>query len=338
MRLLMLGGTGFVGPAVVEAARERSWEVTVLNRGTRGVPEGVRALRGDRTAAGGLDALREGEWDVVVDAWSGAPRAVLDAARLLAGRAGRYAYVSSVSVYGVPAPADKDEATEVVAAAPDAPATDYAADKRGGELAAAAAFGEERALSVRAGLILGPYEDVGRLPWWLGRLARGGPVPAPGPRELPLQYIDVRDLARWTLDALAEGLHGPYNVVSPPGHTTMGELLEACAAVTGGEAELRWAAPEAVEAAGAEPWTELPVWVPPGPLHDTLHRTDVGRAVAAGLRCRPVGETVRDTWAWLQGLGGRAPQRADRSRKGLPPEKEERLLAALAGGGRGSLG
>ena len=106
------------------------------------------------------------------------------------------------------------------------------------------------ALLVRCGLILGPYENIGRLPWWLGRIARGGPVLAPGPRELPLQYIDVRDLATWVLDAAQAGLSGPYTVISPSGHTTMGGLLDACVRVTGGDADLRWTAPEVITAAG----------------------------------------------------------------------------------------
>jgi nucleoside-diphosphate-sugar epimerase len=187
------------------------------------------------------------------------------------------------------------------------------------------AFGE-RALLVRCGLILGPGEDVGRLPWWLERIARGGPVLAPGPRELPLQYVDVRDLAEWTLDAAERGLGGPYDLVSPPGHTTMGGLLDACVEVTGSGAELRWTEPEAVLAAGIEGWTQAPVWTPPGELHDALHRADVSKALAAGLRCRPVGETVADTWAWVRTLDGRSPRDPELPPLGIPPEAEARVL------------
>ncbi|AXI78710.1 Rossmann-fold NAD(P)-binding domain-containing protein [Peterkaempfera bronchialis] len=326
MRLLVLGGTEFVGRAVTEEALARGWQVTVFNRGRHGVPDGVEALRGDRAAAGegGLAALERGTWDVVVDTWSGAPSAVRDAARLLAGRAGSYAYVSSRSVYSWPQAAGLTEDGPLVDASPDAGEVEYAQDKRGGELAAVAAFGE-RALLVRAGLILGPYENIGRLPWWLGRIARGGLVAAPGPRDLPLQYVDARDLAGWTLDAAARGLGGPYDMVSPSGHTTMGELLETCVRVTGSDAELRWIAPDAVLAAGIEPWTELPVWLPPGESHDALHRSDVSKAASAGLRCRPVTETVADTWEWLR-LGGQPRLRPGRAAVGLAPEKEALLL------------
>ncbi|MEW2573381.1 NAD-dependent epimerase/dehydratase family protein [Streptomyces sp. NPDC047070] len=336
MRLLMLGGTEFVGRAVVEAALERGWDVTVFHRGRHEPPAGVRSLHGDRTAPDGLAALAEdgqgpggGSWDLVVDTWSGAPRVVRDSARLLKDRVRQYVYVSTCSVYAWPQPAGYDESAPLVeGASPDSGPTDYARDKRGGELAVLDAFGEERALLVRAGLILGPYENIGRLPWWLTRAARGGPVLAPGPRELPLQYIDVRDLAEWTLGAVEGGAAGgAYNLISPSGHATTRTLLDACARVTGGRAELRWTGPEVILAAGVEPWTQLPVWVPPdSELHAMLHRVDVSKAVRAGLRCRPVSETVADTWSWLQGIGGVPPQRPDRPAVGLDPAVEEKLL------------
>ncbi|WP_078908287.1 NAD-dependent epimerase/dehydratase family protein [Streptomyces vietnamensis] len=330
MKLLMLGGTEFVGRAIVEDALERGWEVTVFHRGRHEAPAGAVSLIGDRTAPDGLAALATGSWDAVVDTWSAAPSAVRDAARLLADRVGRYAYVSSRSVYAWPPAAGLAEDGPLVEGSPDDGEVPYAESKRGGELAATAAFGPDRTLLVRAGLILGPYENVGRLPWWLGRIARGGPVLAPGPRTLPVQYVDARDLAAWTLDAVAAGLSGPYNLVSPPGHTTMGELLDACVRATGADAELRWTEPEALLAAGAAPWTELPVWLPPGEMYDAMHTADVSRALAAGLRCRPAEETVADTWAWMESLGGIAPQRPDRPGAGLTPEREAEVLAALA--------
>ncbi|GAB2840476.1 SDR family oxidoreductase [Streptomyces deserti] len=335
MKLLMLGGTEFVGRAVVEAALGRGWDVTVFHRGRHTPPAGVRSLHGDRTAPDGLAALAEdpGEWDVVVDTWSAAPRAVRDAARLLRGRARRYVYVSSCSVYAWAPPAGyTEEAPLVEGASADAEQTGYAQDKRGGELAVLDAFGARRSLLARAGLILGPYENVGRLPWWLTRMARGGPVLAPGPRDLPLQYIDVRDLAEWLLRAAERELSGPYNLVGPRGHTTTGELLDACVRVTGGAADLRWTEPEVILEAGVEPWTQLPVWVPPGSdLYDALHGADVSRAVRDGLRCRPVEETVAGTWSWLRSIGGTPPRRPDRSAKGLDPEVEAKVLAAAGG-------
>ncbi|KUH36186.1 MULTISPECIES: NAD-dependent epimerase/dehydratase family protein [Streptomyces] len=329
MRLLILGGTEFVGRAVAEEAVARDWDVTVFHRGRHAPPPGTAVLHGDRAApdGAGLAALREGTWDAVVDTWSGAPRAVRDAARLLADRVGRYAYVSSCSVYEWPLVAELREDKPVVEASPDdGDEVPYPRAKRGGELAAVGAFGPERTLLVRAGLILGPGENIGRLPWWLNRVARGGPVLAPGPRDLPLQYVDARDLAGWLLDAVEGGSAGPYDLVSRPGHATMEALLEACLRATGSDAELRWTDPGTILAAGVEPWSDLPVWTPPGELHDAMHGADVSKALAAGLRCRPVEETVADTWAWLCGLGGRAPRRPDRDPVGLDPEREAEVL------------
>ncbi|MFD9035687.1 NAD-dependent epimerase/dehydratase family protein [Streptomyces sp. NPDC059567] len=330
MRLLILGGTEFVGRAVAEAALARGWEVTVFHRGRHEPPAGAVSLIGDRVAPGGPAALTEDEkssWDVVVDTWSAAPSVVRDAARLLRDRVDRFVYVSSRSVYAWPPAAGQAEDGPLVEGSPDAGEVPYGEAKRGGELAAVDAFGADRSLLVRAGLIIGPYENIGRLPWWLGRIARGGPVLAPGPRELPLQYIDARDLAEWTLDAAQAGLSGPYNLVSAPGHTTTGELLDACVRATGSDAELRWTDPEKLLEAGVEPWSDLPVWIPPGETYDAMHTADVSKALATGLRCRPVTETVEDTWAWLRSIGGSAPQRPDRPQVGLDPEREAALLA-----------
>ncbi|QJW35358.1 NAD-dependent epimerase/dehydratase family protein [Cellulosimicrobium protaetiae] len=351
-RLLVLGGSDFVGRAVVDDALARGWDVTVLNRGSTPVPDGVRQLVGDRTRADGLDALRapgaHDAWDAVVDTWSWAPAAVRDAARLLADRIpddGRYVYVSSRSVYPFPPARGADESAALVDGDPDDTThDDYARAKRGAEIAAVEALGD-RAILLRAGLILGPRENVGRLPWWLRRVVRGGPVLAPGPADLPLQYVDARDLAAFALDVSTNPARasGPVDVVSAPGHTTMGGLLAACVAVTADDAaaagnppaELVWVEPEVVLAAGIEPWSQLPVWLPPGELHDALHGSDTSLAYELGLRPRDVRETVRDTWTWLRALdaaGEATPQRADRPAVGLPPDLEAAALAAAATG------
>ncbi|MFF0173409.1 NAD-dependent epimerase/dehydratase family protein [Micromonospora profundi] len=329
MRLLMLGGTGFVGGATVAEAVGRGWSVTVFNRGVHGrVPPGVHRLRGDRTAPDGLAALADGEWDLVVDTWDGAPRGVRDAACALAGRVGQYTYISSGSVYVASPPAQVGEGAPTVEASADATDGDYAQCKAGGELAATEVYGE-RALLVRAGLILGPGEDIGRLPWWLQRVARGGDVLAPGPADLPVQYIDVRDLAGWTLDRAAEGVGGAFNVISRSGHTTMGELLASIVAVTGSDARLRWTDPESILAAGVVPWNDLPIWIPPGHEFRWLQERGVEKAYAAGLTCRPVADTVADTWRWLRAVGS-VPPRAGRPARvavGLDAEREAALLA-----------
>ena len=332
MRLLVLGGTHHVGRAVVEEAIARGDEVTTLTRGVSGQSAATTSLHADRTDPAALRAaLGDATWDAVIDTWSGAPRVVLDAARFLADRAGHYGYVSSRSVYQWPPSVGLDESGPVVSGDPGSEdSADYAAAKRGGELAAAEGFGAGRTLLARAGLILGPYERVGRMPWWLRRIERGGEVLAPGPADLKLQYIDCRDLARWMLHAADEGISGPFNTVSEPGHATMASLLEAAIDATGSDARLVWVEPEVILAAGIAPWTELPVWLPPGGEAFGLHTGDVTAVYRAGMTCRPVEETVADTWAWLQAEGD-PPAPADRPGHGLDPEREREILAGLAG-------
>jgi 2'-hydroxyisoflavone reductase len=324
-RVLILGGTEFVGRAFVDDALARGHDVTTLTRGTRPPQPGVTALHGDRTTETGLAALGDAEWDLVVDTWSWAPKAVTDAAALLSRRAERYVYISSRSVYASPAAGDDETAAVVDADPSDTGFGDYARAKAGGELGAIAGFGD-RAILLRAGLVLGPRENIGRLPWWLGRIARGGEVAAPGPGEAELQFIDARDLAAFGIDAATSAQNGAFNVVSEPGHTTMRGLLELCREATGSDAAFRWIPPSTILAAGVSPWTELPCWLPPGGDYEGMHRGDVSRALDAGLSVRPARETVFDTWAWLQSIGGIAPQRADRPAVGMTPEREKLLL------------
>ncbi len=330
MKLLVLGGTHHLGRAVVEEALARGDRVTTLTRGVSGPSAmGAVALHADRTDPAALRAaLGDARWDAVIDTWSGAPRVVLDSARLLAGRAGHYCYVSTVSVYRWPIAAGLDESWPAVGGDPAGESgADYAAAKRGAELAVLRGFGQQVVLA-RAGLILGPYELVGRMPWWLRRIERGGDVLAPGPADMPLQYIDCRDLGRWLLHAADAGLTGTFNTVSRPGHTSMRGLLEAAVAATGSSASLVWTPPEVIEKAGIEPWTELPIWVPPGGELAGVHAHNVDAAYAAGLSCRPVLQTVTDTWLWLQREGD-PPAAAGRLRVGLDPERERAVLATM---------
>jgi 2'-hydroxyisoflavone reductase len=322
MRLLLLGGTGFAGRAVADLAVAGGHHVTAVNRGHRPAPAGVHTLTADRTTS--LDVLNGHDFDAVVDTWSAAPSVVRDAARALSGHARHYTYVSSRSVYTPTAAVPLTEDSPVVDGDPDAGPTDYAADKRGGELAADTFDGP--VMHARAGLILGPWEDVGRLPWWLDRLHRGGPTHAPGPADQPQQYNDARDLAAFILDAAAQALTGPYNLVGPTGQTTMGELLTTANHTTGNHADLHWLDPATILAAGIQPWTDLPIWLPPGGDHDHLHRGDVSKALNAGLTRRPLADTVADTWAWLGTLDGPPPHRADRPAVGLDPALERKVL------------
>jgi len=322
VRLLILGGSRFLGRAVVDDALARGWQVATFNR--RGTSHAdVESLIGDRLDPRSLDQLGAREWDVVVDTWAGAPRAVRDSARALAGRTERYVYVSSGSVYRPPPPPGGDESAPTVDASPDAEGGEYPELKRGAELAVEQEIGS-RALIARAGLILGPREDVGRLPWWLLRMHRGGEVLCPAPSDLPLQYIDARDLARWMLD----GAVGTFNAVGPPGHTTMGTLLEACRAVTGDRATLVWADPEFIQEQGVEPWQDLPIWIPESHEYRGMHAATVDKALASGLTPRPVEDTVRDTWEWLVDVDKQPPLREDLPAPGLDPAAERAILDA----------
>jgi 2'-hydroxyisoflavone reductase len=330
MKLLVLGGTRFAGRAVVDAALAEGIDVTTLNRGQSGSPAaGVTSLTADRTDNAALRAaLGDNTWDAVIDTWSGAPQVVATSCELLGGRTGHYGYVSSISVYQWPIPVGADEQTAVVDADPDSGSTeDYAAAKRGAELAVLRAFGDQ-ALLARAGLILGPRENVGRLPWWLRRIERGGRVLAPGDPAGPIQYVDVRDLAGWMLRAAQGRISGAFNLTGQPEQATMSELLTAAVAVTGSDAELVWVPQQVILDAGIEPWTELPIWLPRGGENDGMVTVDVTAACATGLSCRPVQATVADAWAWLQAEGDPEP-RPGLPQHGLDPDKERQVLGSL---------
>jgi 2'-hydroxyisoflavone reductase len=322
--LLVLGGTRFVGRAVVCEALDRGWQVTALHRGVTGtLPPEVTTVIADRTSSTQLArAIGDQSWDVVIDTWSGAPVVATSAASALSGRVGGYGYISSMSVYTWGSHVNENSA--VVEADSSARDGEYPVLKRGAELGVLDAFGA--ALLARCGLILGPHEDIGRLPWWLNRIARGGSVVAPGRPQRPLQYVDVRDLAAWLLTGLSAGLSGPVDVAGPSGHATMEHFLRACVAVTNSDARLHWVGEAELEAAGAQPWIQLPCWVPEAGEFTGFLEVDTALAQNTGLRSRPVAETVGDTWRWLQ-RDGLPPQRADRDVHGLPADLERRILS-----------
>jgi 2'-hydroxyisoflavone reductase len=323
--VLVLGGASFVGGALAREALSRGWRVTCLSRGRQPLPEGVHAVVADRldTAATTL-ALSELAPDLVADTWAGAPSAVVTSARALADTSCRYGYISTRSVYAA-WPDGADESAPLVAADPDAGSSGYAADKRGAELATERELGPARVTHFRAGAILGPGENYGRLPWWLSRLARGGPTLAPGPADLALQYVDVRDLATFVWNSLGGGISGAVDTVSESGHTTMAEFLTRAAAVTGSRAELVWMDAGWLLERGVTPWREVPLWAPRGHPYGGLHTSDSTRARLAGLSCRPVAETITDTWTSVQ--QGRTPAEPVISGLGMDEATEARLLA-----------
>jgi 2'-hydroxyisoflavone reductase len=331
MKLLVLGGTAFLGRHVVAEALRRGDAVTTFNRGQSGADaDGVDALHGDRTVPADLEQLRGRAFDAVVDTSGFDPRTVRSSLDVLVD-VGHYAFVSSISAYPGWPSETLDEESPVFDCPPDAgPGVGYGEGKAGAERAVIDAVAE-RALIVRAGLLLGPYENIGRLPWWLRRAARGGDMLAPGNPDRPMQLIDARDLAVWMLDCAARDLGGTFNATSPAGNATMGSWLGSCVEVTGGMARLVWADDDLLLRHGVEPWTELPLWTPDTPEYAGLWAASTARAEAAGLRCRPADDTVADTWAWLrtQADADIVPPRGLPA-MGIAPEKEQTILRSVA--------
>ncbi|MFB4265144.1 NAD-dependent epimerase/dehydratase family protein [Nonomuraea sp. GTA35] len=331
MKVLVMGGSGFLGRAVVEAALARGHEVTTFNRGRSGadVP-GVEAVRGDREVRADLARLAAGRsWDFVVDTCGYVPRVVGESVRVLSGRAATYAFVSSVSaVDGFPAKPAAEEAPGW-ACAPDAGPDDgdYGVLKAGCERAVEQGF-DGNALIVRPGVILGPHEDVARLPWWLTRISRAGKVLAPGDPSAPLQLVDARDVAAFTLDQAALGTSGGFLVTGPAGETTYGSWLAACASATGSGAQFVWVDDAFLVEREAGAFVELPLWSPPSEVRDNFWSVPTAKAEAAGLRTRPVAETVRDTWAWLREIPEDKRSYGRTNRHGMDAEKEAAILAA----------
>ncbi|WP_436775705.1 NAD-dependent epimerase/dehydratase family protein [Yinghuangia sp. YIM S09857] len=336
MDILVIGGSVFVGRTIVETALARGHAVTTFNRGRTGtdVP-GAATVRGDRENKADLERLASaGPWDAVVDVCGFTPRVVGDSVRALNGRVATYAFVSSISAYQDWPASPVDEQSPRFACAPDADETDgdYGILKAGCERAVESGF-DGRVLVVQPGLILGPYENVGRLPWWLRRIAAGGRVLAPGDPDRPMQVIDARDLAAFMLDHVEAGTEGRFLASGSPANTTMGAWLGDCVAATGSDAELVWVDDDFLLERGVEPWTELPLWAPPTDEMAALWQPDSAKALAAGLTTRPVTDTVADTWAWLESAG--VPEylpiyRGPAGPQGIAAEKEQALLEEWA--------
>jgi 2'-hydroxyisoflavone reductase len=320
VRLLVLGGTKFLGRHAVEAALTAGHEVTTFTRGQTN-PElfpGVEHLHGDRD--GDLGALAGRTWDGVVDTSGYVPRVVRQSAELLRDAVGRYVFVSSISAYG-----DFSEpiTEETPVAELDDPDTEeimesYGALKAACERVVEGVYGD-RSARVRAGLIVGPFDPTDRFTYWPRRIAAGGTVLAPGEPSAPVQFVDARDLAAWLVQLALAGPGGVFNATGPAEPLTFAELLERMRAATGTDAEIAWTDDRLVLDAGVQPWTELPLWLPDDD-YAGMARADISRAVDAGLAFRPLEETVLDP------LAGARSQPGDRPT--LTPEREREILAA----------
>jgi 2'-hydroxyisoflavone reductase len=335
MRLLVLGGTRFLGRGVVQAALDAGDSVTTFSRGESGPPPaGATALHGDRTRPDGLAALAAGEWDVVVDTSGYVPTVVGRSAKLLADRVGHYVFVSSINAYpGWPAePVTRDSPTHECEpdAGPDDGAFDlerYGEYKVGSERAVDQFFAG-RSTHVRAGSIVGPHDDTGRLTWWIRRIGGGGEVLVPGDPERTLRLIDARDLGAWCVHCGRTGVTGAYPATGPADQVSYGELFAACRAATGSAATFTWVAEDFLDRHEVQGWTELPQWLSTADA-PAVWATDTTAAEQAGLTCRPMAETIADTAAWLDtaGVVDLAPHRRANA-PGLDPGKEATLLAA----------
>jgi 2'-hydroxyisoflavone reductase len=330
MRILVLGGTRFVGRHLVEAARAAGHVVTVFNRGATPLPwDGVEQLTGDRERTD-LEALRGRDWDACLDVSGYLPQHVRASAELLRDHVARYVFISSASVYELPGEAPIGEtgavhpapAEEVESVLPGL----YGALKVACEREVERAF-PGRALILRPGIVAGPYDPTNRFPWWVERVGLGGEVLAPGAPDSPVQLVDGRDLALFAAALLEQEATGTFTVCGEP--SSFGELLAACLAGTGSDATLTWVGEQALLAAGIEPFDELPLWPPDEPDNRAFYTFSNARARAAGLELRPLAETARDTWEWLSAVrAGDLPEPIAGGfvARGLSHEREAALL------------
>ena len=301
MRLLVLGGTRFLGRHLVEAAQARGHEPTLFNRGRTapGLFAGLEQLHGERD--GDLVALRGRRWDAVVDTCGYLPRLVRRSAQALRDLVGRYLFVSSISVYADSSAAGQDEQS-TRARLPSADCEDipghYGALKAACEDEVQRLFGE-RAILLRPGLIVGPFDPTGRFTYWVQRVARGGTVLAPASPAYPVQFIDARDLAAWTLDLLEQRQSGAFNASGPAAPLTFGAFLDQCRQVLRSTAEFVWPGSDFLDRHGVAPWSELPLYA--GEEGRGLNEVCLARALSAGLQLRPLGETCLDTARWAGG-------------------------------------
>jgi 2'-hydroxyisoflavone reductase len=329
-RILILGGTGFLGPKTIAAALARGHEVTIFNRGKREklLPLEVKVehLYGNRdpnlpadderggdgkllhpdASPKGLEQLVGRRWDVVIDNSGYFPRMVTASAQLLARTAELYIYISSISAYDVNPPAGGDETTALATLADPTVETmgkdfeNYGGLKAACERAASAVFPGRTAV-VRPGYIVGPGDPTDRFTYWPVRVARGGEVLAPGAPDDPLQWIDVRDLADWLVTLAEHGTAGVFNAVGPPSPARWGDVLEACVGAAGGVAKLAWVPATWLEHNGMGGEDAFPIWVAPTGKFAGFHRWNNDRAEAAGLTFRPIADTVKEILAWYPG-------------------------------------
>jgi len=324
--LLILGGTGFIGPHLTQEAQRRGWRVTHFNRGKTAADgvAGVETLRGDRQ--GQLDALRGRSWDAVVDDTGYIPKYVKMSAELLAPKVGYCLFISSISVYaGFAKPNDEQSPTGTLTDPQIEEVTDttYGPMKALCEQYSREAFQEHIAI-VRPGYIVGPLDRTDRFTYWPVRANRGGEMLAPGTPHDPIQVIDVRDLTRWMMGLVDSRRSGCFNADSPPGAFTIGALISASQRQSPhSRTRVTWVPEDYLAAHWKADELDLPPWSPMSGDTAGASLTSVKRALESGLRCRPLEETVRDTLVWFQSLPA---ERQAKLRAGLDSVKEAQTL------------
>ena len=328
LKILVLGGTGFLGPHLVEVMQQRGHTPTLFNRGkTRpNLFPDVEKLRGDRD--GDLSALRDRRWDAVIDTSGYVPRVVRASAELLAPNVRQYVFVSSISVYTQTTTPGLDETHPVSVI--DDPKTEVIDERTYGALKALCEQAVEatlpgRTTTIRPGLIVGPGDPSDRFTYWPVRVAQGGEVLAPGNPADPVQLIDVRDLAAFIITTLEKGHVGVFNANGPAETLTVEAMLGACKTASGSDARFTWADAEFLEAQQVAPWSDMPVWVPPVGDGVGMTTSSSARAIARGLTYRPLPDTVRATLDWWATL---PPERRAKLRAGITREREAAVLAA----------
>src|SRR5437867_8586845 len=333
LRILILGGTGFTGPYQVLYALNRGHKGTTINRVKTHpgeLPSEVEQLIGDRN--GQLDALKNRQWDVLIDNPTTLPAWVRDAAQILKGNVDRYVFISTISVYGEGKTGPDENAPTEKYEGADPYKETLEAMKAGGYKT----YGPLKALSekeaekwfpgktliIRPGLIVGPRDESDRFTYWPVRIDRGGEVLAPGSLEDPVQFIDARDLAEWTIRMAENRETGIYNATGPAKALGIGRMLDGIKAGLQSNATFTWVAEDFLTQQKVEPWSDMPVWTG---KESGLARAKIGRALSKGLTFRPLADTARDTLAWFKSL----PQdRQSKLRAGLTPERETQVLTA----------
>jgi 2'-hydroxyisoflavone reductase len=339
LRILILGGTGFTGPHQVRYALARGHRITLFNRGRQPIEwrDEVDELIGDRNL-GDLKALEGREWDVCIDNPTTLPFWVRDAGRVLRGKVKHYIFVSTISVYAQnDAPAD-ESAPVATYAGKDAMAETMESFHAHGELyGALKALSEQEAKRqfphmttiIRPGLIVGPGDPTDRFTYWPVRLSRGGEVLSPGDGTDPVQFVDARDLAEWTVRIAESRTFGTFNATGPEHALNMREMLVDITSATHSDARITWVSADFLQEQNVAPWSDMPVWVPGRGDTAGFARRSIRKATAAGLVFRPLSTTASETLAWFR---AQSEERQAKLLAGLAPEREAALLAKWSDG------